>query len=325
MANKIKNEIREWEKFHTVPFEVKEITEVEDRWNFKGYASIFNTVDNVDDIVIPGAFKRTIQHHKGKFPLVWMHDRQEILGAAIVHEDKKGLKVDPGYMLKAVQKSHEAYPLMKDKIVNGMSFAYRVIQRDFKDGIRLLKELAVGEITIGPATMIAHPKALITQVKFAERIDEMIASMKTATTHDLRMLEDQKQWLQSFLANSTEEMKAAIRTSLPLAERNKPWDASAAKKRVQTWATSGDKINFTKYRRAFLWYDAENQELLGSYKLPIGDIIDGSLKAVPRGVIAAAAALRGARGGVRIPSSDIPGVRSTINGYYKRLDLTPPW
>jgi phage head maturation protease len=52
-----------WEN-RAVPFELKGFTEADDRWDLKGYASIFNVADRVDDIVEPGAFRRTIDHHK---------------------------------------------------------------------------------------------------------------------------------------------------------------------------------------------------------------------------------------------------------------------
>src|SRR5690349_17013341 len=73
---------------------------------------------------------------------------------------------------------------------------------------------------------------------------------------------------------------------LPLAERDREWDGSAAEKRVREWAGAADEPNAT-YRDAHVWYDADAQQNFGSYKLLVADVIDGRLKAVPRGVMAA--------------------------------------
>lgn len=119
-------------------------------------------------------------------------------------------------------------------------------------------------------------------------------------------------------------IKTSISSNLPLAERSKPWSKASALKRVKAWAGAEDGPN-AKYRRAFLWYDKADGENFGAYKLPIGDVVDGELKAVPRAVFAAAAALQGARGGVDIPDSDKSKIRSNLTRYYDKLDMSPPW
>ena len=49
------------------------------------------------------------------------------------------------------------------------------------------------------------------------------------------------------------------------------------------------------------------------------------LKAVPRGVMAAAGIMEGARGGVDLPDDDIDRVKSHLAKYYAKMDDTPPW
>ncbi len=97
--------------------------------------------------------------------------------------------------------------------------------------------------------------------------------------------------------------------ALPLADREREWDANAAKKRVRRWAGSDDGPN-TRHRDAHVWYDADQRDEFGSYKLPIADVVDGRLTAVPRGVMAAAGVMQGARGGVDLSENDIDRVRS---------------
>jgi hypothetical protein len=112
--------------------------------------------------------------------------------------------------------------------------------------------------------------------------------------------------------------------NLPLADRDRAWDGDAADKRVRQWADATEEPD-ARYRDAHVWYDADNKDEFGAYKLLIADVIDGRLKAVPRGVIAAGNVMQGARGGVDLPKSDIPRVRSHLAKYYAKMGDTPPW
>ena len=111
---------------------------------------------------------------------------------------------------------------------------------------------------------------------------------------------------------------------LPLADRDREWDGGAAEKRVRQWADATDGPN-AKYRDAHVWYDAENKDNFTAYKLLIADVIGGELRAVPRGVMAAAAVMQGSRGGVDLPKRDIDRVKSHLAKYYAKMDDTPPW
>jgi hypothetical protein len=111
---------------------------------------------------------------------------------------------------------------------------------------------------------------------------------------------------------------------LPLADRDREWDGDAADKRVRDWAKATDQPN-AKYRDAHAWYDAEKSENFGSYKLLIADVIDGRLKAVPRGVMAAGAVMEGSRGGVNLPARDVDRVKSHLAKYYKKMGDEAPW
>ncbi|HEX5018223.1 MAG TPA: hypothetical protein VFX15_11645 [Actinomycetes bacterium] len=111
---------------------------------------------------------------------------------------------------------------------------------------------------------------------------------------------------------------------LPLADRDRPWDGDAADKRVRKWAGAEDEPN-AKYRDAHVWYDGDAPDSFTSYKLLIADVIDGRLKAAPRGVMAAAAVMEGSRGGVDLPKDDIPRVKEHLGKYYRKMDEEPPW
>lgn len=110
---------------------------------------------------------------------------------------------------------------------------------------------------------------------------------------------------------------------LPFAPRSHPWISADAINRVRTATGSTDKPS-TSYKNNFLWWDGENTDSFGAYKLPFVDIIDGKRIIVPRALFAARAALQGARGGVNIPESEKPQVVSLVNRYIDKLDKIEP-
>ena len=112
--------------------------------------------------------------------------------------------------------------------------------------------------------------------------------------------------------------------NLPLADEGRRWDSSAAEKRVRRWAGADDGPN-AKYRKAFVWFDGDNADNFGSYKLPIADVIGGKLTGVPRAILSAGAVVGGARGGVDIPAKEMGRVKAHLVRYYRRLERTPPW
>ncbi|MGY2873496.1 hypothetical protein ACVW00_000686 [Marmoricola sp. URHA0025 HA25] len=111
---------------------------------------------------------------------------------------------------------------------------------------------------------------------------------------------------------------------LPLADRDREWDGDAAERRVRRWADAEDEPN-ERYRDAHVWYDADEKDNFTAYKLLVADVVDGELRAVPRGVMAAANVVQGARGGVDLPKSDVERVKSHLAKYYAKMDDEAPW
>ncbi len=107
------------------------------------------------------------------------------------------------------------------------------------------------------------------------------------------------------------------------------WEANNAVIRARRWASSDgsgdkDKVDFEKYKKVFVWRDDADKENFTAYKLPFADIKEGKPVAIWRGVVAAMAAVLGARGGVDIPESDRKKAYNFLAGYYKKLDREVP-
>ena len=254
-----------------------DIKSVEDNGIVEGYAAVFGNKDLGNDIIDPGAFKKTINERKN-VPLLWYHQPPEVLGLVFeMEEDNKGLKSRSQINLDT-QLGREKFSLIRQGAIKGMSIGFEAIKEVWEKDIRRLKEIRLWEISL--VTFPMNPLAQVTNIKAVVPYQD-----------------------------------------LPLADEDREWDASEARKRLADWAEE----DIDKYRKGFLWYDEENADNLTAYKLPIADVIDGRLYAVPRAIIAAAAAIQGARGGVDIPASDVPGVKNHIEKYYKKMDKTPPW
>lgn len=254
-----------------------DIKSVEDNGIVEGYAAVFGNKDLGNDIIDPGAFKKTINERKN-VPLLWYHQPPEVLGLVFeMEEDNKGLKSRSQINLDT-QLGREKFSLIRQGAIKGMSIGFEAIKETWDGTVRRLKEIRLWEISL--VTFPMNPLAQVTNIKAVVPFQD-----------------------------------------LPLADKDREWDAGEARKRLADWA--GDDMD--EYRKGFLWYDEENADNLTAYKLPIADVIDGRLYAVPRAIIAAAAAIQGARGGVDIPASDVPGVKNHIEKYYKKMDMTPPW
>lgn len=121
---------------------------------------------------------------------------------------------------------------------------------------------------------------------------------------------------------------AVPKHSTPVSDKTS-WDADAAVSKIRKWASSdgsGDKdtISWSKYRKAFGWYDSDDQENYGAYKLPHHTVENDKLVLVESGLTAAMAALNGARGGVDIPDDDRQSVYNHLKNHYSDIDEEPP-
>ena len=106
---------------------------------------------------------------------------------------------------------------------------------------------------------------------------------------------------------------------LPLAPRESVFDNDDAIKRIAAWANVGPQgADVARLRRAFMYYDPQQPETaLTSYRLPVGDIVNGQLTLIYHAIYAAAALLSGAHGGLpNVPDQDKGTIRRVISEIY---------
>lgn len=150
------------------PFQVKEIT---DSGEFTGYGSVFGVKDWYDDIVIKGAFAKSLADwkEKGKLPkMLWQHDVNEPIGIyAEMKEDDHGLFVKGKILKEAGPTEKRAYEHLKAGSIDSMSIGYTIgaggIEYSKEDDAFMLKEIDLWEVSL--VTFPANPEATVSEVK----------------------------------------------------------------------------------------------------------------------------------------------------------------
>lgn len=164
---------------------------------FQGYASVFGNVDQGGDIVVKGAFKRTIEAHQGKFKMLWNHDyKSPPIGISMVKEDEHGLLNEGTLFYKDMERASDVYVGIKNGAIDSMSFMYDVIQSEpgMKDGmrVRFLKELKLFETS--PVNFPMNESAVITGVKeedipaIVERMEKLEQMLKNSNPEEVKNL-----------------------------------------------------------------------------------------------------------------------------------------
>ncbi|PRX16932.1 prohead peptidase [Orenia metallireducens] len=156
-------------KTKRVPFELKNFDQ--ETGIFTGYAAVFGNVDDGGDLIQPGAFTKTLKHNKDRIKICWQHDPYSPIGKPIeMKEDKKGLFVKGQISNTSLGKDVKI--LLKDGVINELSIGYDTVKKEWKDGVRHLKELKLYEFS--PVTWAMNDEALITSVKANEDIKEVL-------------------------------------------------------------------------------------------------------------------------------------------------------
>jgi Escherichia/Staphylococcus phage prohead protease len=142
-------------------FEIKSVSESDG--TFEGLASTYNNVDMGGDSVQVGAFSKTLKNANGRpFPVLAGHDPREQIGYAHLEDSHAGLIVK-GKLVLHSEKARQSYALMKAGALRGLSIGYDAVRSVMKDGVRLLQEVKLYEVSTTAFPM--NESAMITLVK----------------------------------------------------------------------------------------------------------------------------------------------------------------
>lgn len=143
--------------FNELGLEVKFVSlgrteSVEGGLKVEGYASYFGELDRGGDVVVRGAYAKSLDAlaaKGGQVKMLWQHDPAQPIGIwEDVREDDRGLYVK-GRILDEVAKGREAAALIAAGAIDGLSIGYRTVKATKDDkGRRLLNELELWEVSL---------------------------------------------------------------------------------------------------------------------------------------------------------------------------------
>lgn len=128
----------------------------------EGYASLFDQSDRGGDIVVKGAYARSLEATEKagrRVKMLWQHDPAQPIGVwDEIREDAKGLYVK-GRILEAVDKGREAQALIEAGAIDGLSIGYRTVRATKNEqGLRLLSEVELWEVSLVTFPMLPQAR-----------------------------------------------------------------------------------------------------------------------------------------------------------------------
>lgn len=191
----------------------------------EGYFSVFGNEDSDGDIVMPGAFTKTLQEQYRRIKHLYQHDPWRPLsgtknGNLVVTQDSYGL-----HFVSTISKTswgNDAIRLYADGVIDEQSIGFQTVKSQDRGAIREITEVKLWE---GSAvTFAANPMAQTTDVKSLDK-DALFKKMEAVTkaikngkyeNEDLfENLEFYHKQLQSLIYNLTKDTKPPVQDTLP--------------------------------------------------------------------------------------------------------------
>ena len=128
----------------------------------KGYGSYFGNKDSDNDVIMKGAYKKTIAENGERVKYLYQHDMNQPIGKMTeLYEDEKGL-VFVAEIAKT-QLGKDVVELMKSGVITENSVGIMPIQKNNKGDYREITEVKLYEISA--VTLAANDQAKILDVK----------------------------------------------------------------------------------------------------------------------------------------------------------------
>ncbi len=146
------------------------VKSVDDSGEFEGYGSVFGVKDSYDDIVVKGAFAKSLEEwrEKGSYPaLLWQHDHSEPIGIYTdIREDDHGLAVKGRLLIDDDPLAKRAHAHMKAGSLSGLSIGYSLpdgYDYDSEKQAFMIRSIDLWEISL--VTFPANDEARVQNVK----------------------------------------------------------------------------------------------------------------------------------------------------------------
>ena len=146
-----------------IPFEFKSIDD--EKGSFVAYGSTFSNEDLGGDVVVKGAFTKSLQDNPAeKVFMFYSHDSKEIIGEyTSIKEDEHGLLIEGKLFIDDIKRAQETHFLMKKGLIKKFSIGYTIVKKSFDKGHRMLEELKL--IEVSPVVFPMNTEADLLTVK----------------------------------------------------------------------------------------------------------------------------------------------------------------
>ncbi len=160
---------------------------------YEGYFSVFGNLDDGSDVMMPGAFTKTIQERRNRIKVFYAHNWERLIGPPpdIIQEDSRGLYAKGRLTLGSFW-GREVWALMSDGALTEGSIGYEAIRFEFDSAkwIRYIQETKLYEISpvplgMNPLTEIAAVKMLRqrNEKAFSETLLMFVTELKAGARH----------------------------------------------------------------------------------------------------------------------------------------------
>lgn len=149
-----------------IPLTIKSVS---DSGEFEGYGSVFGVKDSYSDIVVRGAFEKSLAAwaEKGRLPaMLWQHQISEPIGVYTeMREDETGLYLKGRLLIEGDDLARRAHAHMKAGSLSGLSIGYVLddYEYDREKEAFILKQIDLWEVSL--VTFPANDEARISNVK----------------------------------------------------------------------------------------------------------------------------------------------------------------
>jgi HK97 family phage prohead protease len=158
---------------------------------FAGYASVFGQLDDGGDIVLPGAFAKSLQTRGTKnIRLLFQHDPKEPIGVwERLHEDGFGLWAE-GRLIGGVPRADALRRLIDSRAVDGLSIGFRTVRasKEALTGHRRVAEIDLWEISVVTFPMMAAARISAGAERAAPQADARLLRSMDAVIKALKPL-----------------------------------------------------------------------------------------------------------------------------------------
>lgn len=161
---------------------------------FTGKASVYGVIDSYGDVVMPGAFTKTLAEKGNEIVVLSQHDQTNAIGIARLSDSSDALLITDGRLELELASARDEYVRLKSGLITGISIGYVTRDARFEQGVRQLTDIDLWEVSL--VTFPANDFARVTDVKTsgdpfaaidrayveAERIKSLIGEIKAGRT-----------------------------------------------------------------------------------------------------------------------------------------------